>query len=177
MVIIDGGIKLRAIEETDLDFCREMLNSSYIETCTIGKSFPISEKQQLEWFKNFDCNQELRLIIENEEGRIGMLIASDINWINKNCEVGIKLTNNGQVKRDDTLNASKLFIDYLFNELNMHCLYAHILQENRLSYKLLGKLGFIQDGVLRQRVYKRGNYHDVAVFSLLKTEYTGGKDE
>ena len=171
MIITDGRIKLRAIEETDMDFCREMLNSSYIETCTIGKSLPISEKQQMEWFRNFRSDKEFRLIIENEDDRLGILIASDISWINRNCEVGIKLLNNGKLKSGDTLDAGRLFLNYLFNELNMNSVHAYVLEENRLSYKLLGKFGFMQDGMLRQRVYKQGCYHNVAVFSLLRTEY------
>ncbi len=177
MIITDGRIKLRAIEETDMDFCREMINSSYIESCTINKNLPVSEKKQIEWFRNYDQDREVRLIIEIDSYRLGMIIASNVNWINRTCEVAIKLLVQDKMKPNDTLEAGKLFLGYLYGELNMNCVYAHILEENRLSYKLLSKFGFVKEGVLRQRVYKRGAYHNVVVLSLLREEFEREEDE
>ena len=177
MILTNGSVKLRAIEETDMDFCREMINSSYIESCTIRKNNPVSAKQQLEWFENYDQNKEIRLIIENETAVLGMLIANNINWIDRNCEVGIKLMAQDSLKPNDTLAACKLFLEYLFNELNMHCVFANILEENRLAYKLLTRLCFSKEGVLRQRVFKHGAYHNVVSFSILRNEYRGGINE
>ena len=178
MIISNDKIKLRAIEEADMDFCREMINSSYIEICTIGKSIPVSEKEQLEWFRKNEGNKNIRLIIENTNGPIGMIIASDIDWISRNCEVAIKIGAMNRILRNDTEEAGKLFLNYLFGEMNMHCVYAYALEENKLSQKLLGRFSFKQEGIMRQRIYKRGAYHDVFVYSLLRDEfYFGGSNE
>ena len=171
MILKKGNILLRAIEEEDMEFCRKMMNSAYIESNSIGKNLPISKRMQLEWFEGKQSNNEIRFMIENINGLIGMVTASDIDWINRNCEVSIKLGEINLLEKNDTLVVSELFLEYMFNEMNMQVLYAYVLEENLLSQKLLITNGFSKDGVLRNKIYKKGKYHDVFVFSLLEKEY------
>ena len=44
--------------------------------------------------------------------------------------------------------------------------------ESVKSIKLLGKLGFAEEGVLRQYGYWKNKFHDVRIFSLLFSEWT-----
>ena len=69
------------------------------------------------------------------------------------------------------MDAVVSLIRYSFDELGLHLIHAEVLGENEKSRSLLEKLGFQQEGILRQRVYKGGNFHDQVVFSLLKEEY------
>lgn len=173
MILKKENITLRTIEEEDMEFCRNMINSAYIESNSIGKNLPVSKKMQLEWFENHQSNSEIRFIIENNNGLVGMIIASDIDWINRNCEVSIKLGEIKLLEKNDTLVASGLFLEYMFDEMNMQVLYAYVLEENLLSQKLLIGNNFVKDGVLRNKIYKKGKYHNVFVFSLTEKDYRG----
>jgi ribosomal-protein-alanine N-acetyltransferase len=44
--------------------------------------------------------------------------------------------------------------------------------ENRASIGLLKKLGFREEGIRRQAVYWKGEFHDVRSFSLLRRDWT-----
>jgi len=48
---------------------------------------------------------------------------------------------------------------------------AKIEPENTSSIRLLEKLNFCQEGVLRQHEFEKGKYVDLAIFSILKSEY------
>ena len=52
----------------------------------------------------------------------------------------------------------------------MQCIYSHILEYNIASQRLHEKIGFKKEGVLRERVYKNGKYHNLIVWSILKGE-------
>lgn len=48
---------------------------------------------------------------------------------------------------------------------------AKIEPENTASIKLVEKLNFSQEGLLRQHEFEKGKYVDLAIFSLLKSEF------
>lgn len=173
-----GTVVLRAIEETDLEFCREMINHPGIEISTVGKSFPVSAGQQLAWYQQNADKNNLRLLIDvSGVGPIGMISLTDIDWINRSAEAGIKFVNSKNRCTENTRDACQCILNYAFDELNLHCVYAKVLDDNLLSRKLLTGYGFTQEGILRERVYKRGAYRDLIVFSLLKSEYTTGHSQ
>ena len=68
MVIDNGTVILRAIEETDLPFLQEMMNDPGIEKMTGGSCFPVSYDRQKRWFESYDQQAELRLMIQIKGG-------------------------------------------------------------------------------------------------------------
>lgn len=167
-----GTVLLRAIEESDMDFCREMINNPGIETSTVGKNFPVSSAQQIAWFRGQTDAHTLRWIIDVKQvGPIGMVSMTDIDWINRTAEVGVKLVHSKNRTAQNTEDTAKGLIQYAFDELNLNCLYAQVLDDNLLSRKLMRQLKFHEDGILRNRVFKRGCYHDLVQYSLLADEY------
>lgn len=60
---------------------------------------------------------------------------------------------------------------YGFTTLNFNRIEAVTIPENVASRRLLEKLGFHQEGILRQRSFSRGRYVDDVYFGLLQAEY------
>ena len=171
MFIKRGTIILRAVEEGDMEFCRQMINSEYIEHLTTSRSFPVSARDQENWFRQQNRNDEIRFIIDAQDGPVGIIQITSVDWINRNGELGIKFHPHRERTREQTMDACTAFLDYLFFELNMHGVYAYVMSGNLFSVKLLQRFGFSRDGVLRQRIYRHGVYLDLLAYSLMKAEY------
>jgi ribosomal-protein-alanine N-acetyltransferase len=62
-------------------------------------------------------------------------------------------------------------ISYGFARLGLHRIEASPLAENRPSRRLLLKLGFKNEGRLRQRVFFRGRYLDQSYYGLLREDW------
>jgi [ribosomal protein S5]-alanine N-acetyltransferase len=60
---------------------------------------------------------------------------------------------------------------YAFQSWGLHRLWAKTLLFNVSSRRILEKLGFRQEGRLRQSHYDQGSYHDILVYGLLAVEY------
>ncbi|MBD0336586.1 MAG: GNAT family N-acetyltransferase [Cyanobacteria bacterium Co-bin13] len=58
-----------------------------------------------------------------------------------------------------------------FQNLDLNRLYAHHMVRNPGSGKVLSKNGFVQEGVLRQRVRKWGVFEDVKLWALLREDW------
>lgn len=66
--------------------------------------------------------------------------------------------------------ALKVVIDFGFNELNINRIEAEVMQGNTASERVLTKLGFIREGILRQWMYWSDKHYDMTMFSLLKSD-------
>ena len=67
--------------------------------------------------------------------------------------------------------ALKPVIAFGFNHLSLNRLYAYHMLRNPGSGKVLQKNGFVQEGVLRQRVRKWGVFEDVALWAMLRKDW------
>ncbi|WP_426251727.1 GNAT family N-acetyltransferase [Paenibacillus pabuli] len=55
-------------------------------------------------------------------------------------------------------------------DLQLNKIEAKVEPQNQASIRLLHKLGFCQEGLLRQHEIEKGRYIDLAVFSKLRRE-------
>jgi ribosomal-protein-alanine N-acetyltransferase len=67
--------------------------------------------------------------------------------------------------------ALSLALDHAFNMLELHRLEADVDPRNAASTRLLEKLGFVREGVLRERWHVSGEIQDSAIYALLARDY------
>lgn len=174
MVITNGCVTLRAIEEKDFDILYEMMNSEAIEKAMGHCTLPLSRHQHREWIANYrNTKEQIRLMIELENGAtIGVIMLFDIDMRNGTAEVGYKISapKDNRLKGDMT-DALCGMLNFAFDELRLNCVTARAIEGNEASIRLLERVGFSKEGALRQRLYQSGRYCDVISFSVLKSEY------
>ncbi|MFH1377867.1 MAG: GNAT family protein, partial [Planctomycetota bacterium] len=68
--------------------------------------------------------------------------------------------------------AGAAVIAFAFNTLRLNRVSATCFARNAASARVLEKLGFKNEGRLRQAIMKWGQYEDAFVFGLLKSEWT-----
>lgn len=64
----------------------------------------------------------------------------------------------------------RTIIPYAFNILDMNRIQAKVMPENNASVKLLSKVGFVQEGLLRDFIFGE-ILTDTLIFSILKKEF------
>ncbi|UDM73883.1 GNAT family N-acetyltransferase [Vagococcus fluvialis] len=169
MLIVNEYIELRAIEKNDRDILLELINDPEIEYELGGSSYPISTFQQEKWIEGLTSREDiLRTMIVDKKNNtvVGTAILTDIDFKNGSAEIHIKIAKNHQGKQYGS-KVIRLLCCYSFDELRLNCIYANIISYNKASQKLFEKCGFIQEGRMRDRVFKKGNYYDVLSYSLL----------
>jgi RimJ/RimL family protein N-acetyltransferase len=62
-------------------------------------------------------------------------------------------------------------LNYGFEELNLHKIYAGVMDPNIASIRVLDKCGFTLEGTFKEEYYIDGVYHDLKRYRLLKTEW------
>jgi ribosomal-protein-alanine N-acetyltransferase len=67
--------------------------------------------------------------------------------------------------------AVRAVLAHAFGPLGLNRVEALVYAEHVASRALLAKLGFVQEGVLRQHAWEKGRYWDDVVYALLAQEY------
>ncbi len=67
--------------------------------------------------------------------------------------------------------ALNTIIRYGFEKMQLNRIEATVMLPNIASMRLLQKLGFQEEGILRERGFWKGNFHDLKMFALLKKDY------
>lgn len=67
--------------------------------------------------------------------------------------------------------AVTMLLRFMFAERRFHRCEAHILAYNEGSFALHRRLGFVEEGRLRDGVFAGGRYHDVVVMGMLADEF------
>jgi len=167
-------VTLRAIEERDQELLLNMINDPEIERMVGGYSFPISFKQQTDWFiKTTNDGNNIRLIIETEaDGAIGFANIINIDWKNRTAFHGIKIANQQFRAKGIGTDTVMTIMKYCFEELNLNRLDGSIIEYNLPSQKLyLDKCGWKTEGIKRQSVFKNDSFHNELIVAILKSEY------
>ncbi len=86
-------------------------------------------------------------------------------------DIGLALGEKRAWKKGYGTETSKLLLDEVFLQLNLHRAEWWTFAENIASLKLAEKLGFKEDGRLREAVFFDNKFHDLVVLGILKDEY------
>ena len=62
-------------------------------------------------------------------------------------------------------------INYGFKQFDLHRIEAEVMPNNMGSERLLEKLGFKKEGVLREWMCWNDNLYDITMYSLLRSDY------
>jgi len=67
--------------------------------------------------------------------------------------------------------AAGALVDFGFGEMALARIYAHVLEGNAASCRVLDKLGMINEGIRRQHVRKGKKLMDVVLYGMLRDEW------
>jgi len=138
-------IPLKSKEEAkkEIDFYKKRFKDN------IGIRWGIALKNQREIIGTLGFNK----IIKNHKGRIGYDLQSK-HW--------------GKGIMSEVLEA---IVQYGFNKLELNRIEAEVMQGNIGSEKLLTKLQFQKEGILKDWMHWNDNFYDITMFSLIKSDY------
>ena len=168
-----GGVVLRALEPSDLDFLYTLENDEAVWEIS-NTSAPYSRHILKKFIENshqdvFETKQ-LRLAITLAlDGRcIGFVDLFDFDPKHKRVGLGILIFNEQDRRKGSALSAIKAICNYSFTHLGIHQLYANITEDNIGSVALFTKLGFFQTARKKDWIYAQGKFKDEYLFQLTK---------
>jgi len=145
------------------------------ETCYYNEHhrFPYSRKQLEEYIESAERESSkivFAIIDKEKEIHVGNIAIQNIDFINRSAELAFIIGEKEYLNRGFSTEAAKLCINHAFMSLNLRRLYCGTLKDNIAMNKLAKKLGFFEEGIRKEAVYKNGKYCDVVEYGIIREQ-------
>lgn len=163
-------VYLSPVEPEETSLLMEWINDR--ETVHFNTYYlPVSKVQQKGWYERMMKSGDAYLfgIRKNRSGKlIGTCQLCNINMIDRNAELRIRIGDKKERGKSYGTQASGLLLDFGFNDLNLLKIYLHVFSGNERAISSYLKSGFRIEGTLKKHAYVNGVYTDVKVMSIFK---------
>jgi len=166
---------LRQVMERDVDQLYEIVSDA--EVAKFDYFYPVSSKIEAMKFieryrQEFEENEEITwgIISRKTHELIGTCCIGDFDEGARRAEIGYDIARVEWGKGYAT-EAIRAVIDFGFNVMNLNRIEATITPGNNASVKVLRKLNFVQEGIVRERDLIKGKLEDGIIMAVLKREY------
>jgi RimJ/RimL family protein N-acetyltransferase len=106
---------------------------------------------------------------------IGTAGLGEINWLNRNANLFAVIGESEYWGQDIGPEVGKILVDYGFEELNFHKIYAGIYSPNKRSLRTAEKIGLQYEATLKEEIYVDGEYVNVEKFAIFKKNWLKSK--
>lgn len=134
----------------------------------------INWEHQYKWWQDKVCNDDSwEYFVIHPIGElkvIGMAGLTYIHRVNRSAEFAIAIGADEYRGKGYGGDALKALIRYGFNELNLHRIYCEVFSNNQ-AISLYQKLGFIEEGVLRDTYFFDGKYWNSHFLAMLEDRF------
>jgi len=173
--VIEGTlVRLRPIRRSDLDILRTWAGDAEVMRYW-AQPQPLVTDRQFEAdlddrFSRFDTSGYF--FIESPDGRpIGRIEFERLSERERSAEIMILIGDAGARGKGYGVDAMVALLGYLFRERDLHRVSLTVLTDNRAAIRAYEKVGFVNEGTLREDLYFGGKTHDQHVMSMLRHEY------
>ena len=160
------NVNLRIMEKEDLPFYVKWVNDSSF----FGEYNPLEQTTKAEMEKNYDTAppERKRFFVEKKDGtKIGVTGVFPVGDL---WEIGFTLIPSERGKGYGT-EAVTIFVDYLFLSRDLVRIQAMTDQRNMASQRILEKVGFTREGIVRKSMFIHGEWRDLLLYSILREEW------
>lgn len=174
MNIYGKKVKLRAIEEEDLELLHKWANDPEIWYMLDGWHFPSSREYQKRWFLSLlDDQLNQRFAIEAPDvGLIGTANLIQIDWKNNHAFHGMMLGDKDVRGKGYGIDTIMAIMRYAFEELHLERLDGSMIEYNTISLNVYcKKCGWKEEGRMRNWYFRKNRYWDKIIVGVTRGDY------
>ncbi len=166
-------VRFRALNKEDVNYVTSQFNDPDIKSTVYeGAPFPLTTVDELKFIQAQsgvgnvnDYSFAIELIKTAQI--IGVCGYNEIDWKNRNTELGMWIDKT-HWNQGYGAEALKMLVDFAFDELNLHRVQLSYYTLNARGRRCYDKVGFQEEGVLKDFLYRHGKYHDKIIMSVIK---------
>jgi len=170
-IFTQAGLSLRLVEKKDLSTLL-LLRNDPSTWSQLTDPLPITERDQSIWMSSISLRTgRFYAVACNPTNSFIGLVRMDLHDPqNRNIRVGLDVLS-GLRGRGYGFRIYGTILSYCFRELNVHRVWLQVVHTNKRAQRLYGKLGFREEGRMRDAVFRGGRYIDYVMMSILEDEY------
>ena len=181
-MIYGERIRLRRNERSDIPKFVDWLNDPEVRRY-LSMTLPISQANEEQWFENMlklpgdeqPFGIEIRDIVPEGSNDLWRLIGNcsfmDINRTARSAEVGLFIGDKSCWNKGYGTEVMHILLRLGFETLNLNRVYLRVDEANNGGIRAYEKAGFVHEGRCRQGIFESGEYRDMLLMSVLRSEW------
>jgi RimJ/RimL family protein N-acetyltransferase len=175
-------IRFRRDERTDIPRFTEWLNDPDVIRYLGAINLPQSMANEEQWFEAMlklpREEQPFAIEIRESDGTedawrlIGNCSFMNIDQTVRSAEVGLFIGDKTHWNQGYGTEVMRLLLQVGFNIMNLNRIFLRVDVDNKGGVRAYEKAGFILEGRLRQAAFQDGQYRDMLLMSVLRSEWT-----
>ena len=170
--------RLRELERKDIPVINQWRNDPEL-IARLGAPYRfINLDVDEEWFDDYIKNRNTAvrcaIVEENNDEILGLVSLVSIDYMNQSAEFHIMVGSKENQGKGVGTFAVKEMLCHAFDNLNLQRVELTVLEENMRARHLYEKAGFVQEGIKRSSKYKKGKFVNMVLYSILRSDFTGG---
>ena len=135
---------------------------------------PFSREETRAWIDmciNRTNGYEQKAIMTEEGKHIGWIDLKNIDKLNKHAELGVAIGDKRYWGKGYGLSAMHEMLQWGFEKLELNKIWLRVEIDNERAIKSYRKMGYVEEGILRQDRLRNGEFVDRLRMSMLKDEF------
>ena len=167
----DVKISIRKFERTDIPKKVEWINNPE-NNQFLHYDIPISVEGTEKWFdSHINDTNRFDAVMEADGVSVGTIGLLGIDRKNSKAEYYVAMGETSYKGKGVAKEASRLILQYGFEELGLNRIYLFTEIDNIAAQKLFEKVGFTREGIIRQDIISQGKYVDRVAYGYLKEDW------
>jgi RimJ/RimL family protein N-acetyltransferase len=176
MSFVEGELsRLRPVEREDyVTRMPTWVADREVTRFLVRGTFPLTRE---DWAEAYDAarsaSSDVEFAIErSDDGRtVGVVGLHGTQWVARSAEFRILIGDRASWAGGVGTEVTQLVVAYGFEVLNLNRVWLGVNTDNHRALTSYRNVGFRDEGVLRQEVYRNGRYYDVCRLAILRDEY------
>ena len=180
-MIAHGSVYLRPAERDDVPLFVRWFND-YATSRTLSIRAPISTTSEEQWYERAVENQGkdgyhfVACLLEDDRP-IGTVGFFDLDLVNGSAGLGLSIGAAADRGRGHGTDMLKALLAFGFASLRLERIELDCYDFNPDAHRLYQRVGFVDEGVARHRIFREGRYADLYKMSMLADEWRATLDE
>ena len=167
-------MRVRRMSKHDLEYVLSWRNHPDVRRFML-KQHEITAHEHHAWFERASKDATCALLVIEEKNQpAGSVVFSGIQ---ANSTADWSFYSSPGSPAGTGKRVCSMALNFVFNELNIHKVTGRVLAYNVASIRLHQRLGFIQEGNLRDQILINENHHDLLCFGVLSSEWVAGEKD
>ncbi|MBA2176175.1 GNAT family N-acetyltransferase [Halobacillus locisalis] len=135
---------------------------------------PFSKDETRNWIQmciDKTNGYEQKAIVTDAGIHIGWIDLKNIDKLNKHAELGVAIGNKNYWGQGYGLSAMNQMLLWGFNALGLNKIWLRVEVDNEKAIKSYKRMGYVEEGILRQDRLRKGKFVDRLRMSMLKNEF------
>lgn len=170
------GLALKPLELSDVDALYALIDQSrshlrsYLAFVDLTKAVEDTQSFVEKAVRDNVDQKAFTVVIMVDDKVAGLVGFNQINWSNKNAEIGYWL-GESFVRRGVMTKAVRVLVDHAFERLDLNRVEIRAATGNQASRGVAEKLGFVHEGTIREKEWVNDRFVDHEIYGMLKRDW------